>query len=465
MQLGSEDRRPRRAVPLLVILLVVGSLGLGGLALWRVGPPPAIDIRPERPAIGKKTPISIAVREPTRGLGTVTVELVQGDAVHKLAEQTFAPRVFWKFWGPRTAETTLRVEPGRDSLPDLRSGDAIVRVTATRASTWLKHPGPVVVEKKLAVRLQPPTLQVMSNRTYVAQGGSEAVVYRVGDGAEKDGVRAGNWFFRGFPLPGGDTHVHFALFAVPYDLADASGVRLVAEDDAGNEGQTTFIEQFTPKPFGTDTIKLEDTFLARVVPAIMSETPSLKDLGNPLDNYLQINGALRKANNQTLRELAATSRPEFLWRETFLPLPNGQVMSHFADRRTYEYQGKAVDHQDHLGFDLASVQHAPVPAGNRGVVVLARFHGIYGNTVVIDHGFGLMSLYAHLSSIAVSEGQTVERGTIVGASGATGLAGGDHLHYTTLLQGLPVNPVEWWDAHWIQDRLKTKLGAALPFGQ
>jgi len=465
MQLGVEDRRPRRALPNLVILLVVGLLGLGGLALWRVGPPPAIDIRPSRPAIGRKTPIAIEVREPVRGLGRITVELVQGGSVHRLVEQTFAPRPFWAFWGPRTAQASLNVEPGRDALPDLRSGDAVVRVTATRASTWFKHPDPVVVEMKLMVRLQPPTLQVMSNRTYVTQGGSEAVVYRVSDGALRDGVRAGDWFFRGFPLPGGDAHVHFALFAVPYDMADASGVRLVAEDDAGNEGQATFIERFTPRPFGTDTIKLEDAFLQRVVPAILSETPSLKDLGNLLDNYLQINGGLRRVNNQALRELAAKSRPEFLWRDSFLPLPNGKVMSHFADRRTYEYQGRIVDHQDHLGYDLASVQHAPVPAGNHGVVVLARFHGIYGNTVVIDHGYGLMSLYAHLSSIAVAEGQTVERGTVVGASGATGLAGGDHLHYTTLLQGLPVNPVEWWDPHWIQDRLKTKLGPALPFAR
>lgn len=464
MQLGSEDRRPRRALPTLVILLVLVALVLGGLALWRVGPPPAVDVRAERPAIGRRTPIAIDVREPVRGVGTVTVELVQGEAVHRLAEKSAAPRPFWAFWGARTPRLGLRVEPGRDTIPELRAGEAIVRVTATRASTWLQHPDPVVVETRLPVRLQPPALQVLSNRTYVAQGGSEAVVYRVGDGATRDGVRAGDWFFRGYPLPGADAHVHFALFAIPYDLADASGVRLIAEDDAGNEGQTTFIERFTPRPFGTDTIHLEDAFLNRVVPAILAETPSLEDLGNPLDNYLQINGALRRANNLTLRELATSSKPEFLWREAFLPLPNGKVMSHFADRRTYEYQGRPVDHQDHLGFDLASVQHAPVPAGNRGVVVLARFHGIYGNTVVIDHGFGLMSLYAHLSSIAVGEGQTVERGAIVGVSGATGLAGGDHLHYTTLLQGLPVNPVEWWDAHWIQDRLKGKLGPALPFG-
>ena len=95
--------------------------------------------------------------------------------------------------------------------------------------------------------------------------------------------------------------------------------------------------------------------------------------------------------------------------------------------------------------------------------MLARYLGIYGNAVVIDHGFGLQSLYGHLSSIDVEEGQTVTRGEAVGRSGATGLAGGDHLHFSMLLQGLPVDPREWWDGHWIHDRLKLKLGDALPF--
>jgi murein DD-endopeptidase MepM/ murein hydrolase activator NlpD len=83
--------------------------------------------------------------------------------------------------------------------------------------------------------------------------------------------------------------------------------------------------------------------------------------------------------------------------------------------------------------------------------------------VVIDHGYGLMSLYGHLSSIGVQPGQMVERNQEIGRSGETGLAGGDHLHFTLLLQGLPVHPVEWWDAHWIRDRIVRKLGAALPF--
>jgi murein DD-endopeptidase MepM/ murein hydrolase activator NlpD len=138
-------------------------------------------------------------------------------------------------------------------------------------------------------------------------------------------------------------------------------------------------------------------------------------------------------------------------------------MSDFAARRRYMYEGREVDVQDHLGFDLASTAMAPIQSANDGVVVLARYLGIYGNAVVVDHGYGLMSLYGHLSSIAVEEGQSVERGQELGRSGATGLAGGDHLHFSMMLQGMPVDPREWWDSHWIHDRLKLKLGAALPF--
>ena len=79
----------------------------------------------------------------------------------------------------------------------------------------------------------------------------------------------------------------------------------------------------------------------------------------------------------------------------------------------------------------------------------ASWLGIYGNCVIIDHGMGVQSLYGHLSSFDVKVGDTVTRGQIVGRSGMTGLAGGDHLHFTMLVGGRMVNPVEWWDPHWI----------------
>ena len=80
-------------------------------------------------------------------------------------------------------------------------------------------------------------------------------------------------------------------------------------------------------------------------------------------------------------------------------------MATFADRRTYLYGGKVVDQQDHLGFDLASVGSAPpCPPPTTAWWCSADYFGIYGNTVVVDHGYGLMSLYAHLSSIDVQAG-------------------------------------------------------------
>ena len=124
------------------------------------------------------------------------------------------------------------------------------------------------------------------------------------------------------------------------------------------------------------------------------------------------------------------------------------------------YQGKEVDQQVHLGFDLAVTANVPVAAAQRGVVVHADYLGIYGNCVVIDHGLGVQSLYGHLSTTDIKEGDLVEKGQQLGRTGTTGLAGGDHLHFTMLVNGVAVNPVEWWDPHWMEDRVFRKIREA-----
>ncbi len=447
---------------LLVISLVV--LGLLAVLAFRIGPPPAVKISSSLPAIGRRTTIRARVEEPVRGLSRVKLELVQGEQAQVLAEKSYPYRGALAFWGAFTPRDELNVEVGRDTFSGLRSGEATVRVTADRAVSWFRQPAPVVEQISLPVRLSPPSLQITSSQVYVAQGGCEVVVYSVGDSCIRDGVRVGDWWFPGYPLPGGGKQARFAFFGVPYD-SDDSGVRLVAADDAGNEAEASFIEKFFPKPFKKDSIEVTDKFLAKVVPEILSQSPEIQDKKDLLENYLAINGELRRKNAATLKELGKQSRSEFLWKSSFLPLTNAKVMSAFADRRTYSFGGKEIDHQDHLGFDLAVTLRTPVPAANDGVVLLAKYFGIYGNTVVIDHGFGLMSLYGHLATMSVNPGQNVKRGETVGLTGQTGLAGGDHLHYTMLIQGLPVNPVEWWDSHWIRDRIARKLGPALPFSE
>jgi len=459
MARGSFGRSFKR----LLIFVGIVAVIFAGLAAFRSGPPPKVTIASEIPGIGKRTPVTVKVEEPRRGLAGFRVELVQGDRVEVLAEHHFLPLEAWEFWGQRQASDELTVDVGSETVKGLREGEASIRVVARRAGALLRRPDPVVETLTLPVRLKPPTLEVVSHNTYVDQGGCEAVVYRVGPTAVRDGVEAGKWWFPGFPLPGGDAQERFALFAVPYDVSQPTGIRLVASDDVRNESRASFIDRFRERPFKTDTIALSDDFIERVVPAILDQSPELSSSGDALKDFLTVNGDLRRRNAATLVELAQRSKPEFLWRQPFLPMRNAQVMSAFADRRTYVYDGRAVDQQDHLGFDLASTARAEIQAANDGVVMLARYFGIYGNTVVLDHGYGLLTLYGHLSTIDVEEGQSVARGDAVGRSGATGLAGGDHLHFTILLQGLPVNPAEWWDEHWIKDRLDLKLAAALPF--
>ena len=447
---------------LLVLVPVVG-LALAIRGAFRAGPAPEIFIAPGAKAIGARTAVTITAAEPTRGLSAVKVEFIQGERRETLADKTYTPVSAWAFWGSKTERDEIKIALGREVQKNLKQVPATIRVTAARAGSWLRDPGDEVEELVLPVRLTPPSLAVVSTFTYVSQGGCEAVVYRVGETSVKDGVRAGTWFFPGFPLPGGGPQDRFVLFAVPYDVGDASQVKLIAEDDVGNATSTSMIDKFFPRPLRRDTIPLDDAYLDKVVPSILSQTPELTDKGDLLENYLQINRDLRKTDNAQLVALAAKSEPQFLWTRPFQPMGSTKVMAHFADRRSYVYRGRTVDQQDHLGLDMAGVARAPVPASNDGIVVLARFFGIYGNAVVVDHGYGLMSLYGHLSAIDVKEGQKVTRGQSLGRTGATGLAGGDHLHFAILLHGLPVSPVEWWDAHWLTDRIERKLGPAFPF--
>jgi murein DD-endopeptidase MepM/ murein hydrolase activator NlpD len=444
-----------------LLILVLLAVVVGLFAVFYTGATPKLHVQSKLKGIGRRTPIQIRIDDPQR-VSKVKVELVQGTEVKTVKEQDLTPRSAWAFGSVTPLDMT--VEVGRETVQGLRSGEATVRVTAERAGSVVRTPDPVVSEIKMPVRLAPPTLGLLSNFHYVNQGGSEVVVYRVSEGAVQDGVQAGSWFFPSFPMPGSaDKQQRFCLFAVPYDLGDPGQVHLVAVDDVGNRNEVSFIDKFTPRPIHTDTIQVDDPYMNRVVPEIMSQSPEVADKGSLLDNYIEINRNLRKKNAQTLKDLAKKSEQRFLWTQTFLPWINSKITAAFADRRTYVYNGRSIDQEDHLGYDMAATEHAPITASNSGKVVLAHFFGIYGNAVVIDHGYGLMSLYGHMSSIGVQEGQNVQRGQEIGRSGRTGLAGGDHLHFTLLLQGLPVTPVEWWDPHWIQDRVARKLGPALPF--
>ncbi len=447
--------RPRRYVAAGGVVLAVPVVAV----LWlRVGPSPSVTIAADLPGIGPRTTVTSVARASGRGLGSIRVDVVQGGEALLLEERRHEPPGVWSFGGEAVREANVQVEVGSESVPTLVEGDAIVRVTVERPGTFLRRPSPAIVELTLPVSLEPPGIESVAVGATPTQAGSGVVRYVVGETATASGVLVDGYWFRGYPLPGGGPLDRFALFGAPYLLADASAFRLVARDELGNESTRFFLSDLEPSPLRTSTIRLDGAFMARVTSAIMAETPELEDRGSVLENYLMLNGELRQINAAQLIQLAEGSAPRQLWSGPFRQMRNTTVTDRFATRREYLYEGRVVDTQDHLGFDLASRVQDDVPAANAGVVVLAEYFGIYGNTVVVDHGYGLQTLYSHLSRVDVEVGDEVAPGELLGLTGQTGLAGGDHLHFAILLGGLPVNPLEWFDARWIRDH----IGSILP---
>jgi murein DD-endopeptidase MepM/ murein hydrolase activator NlpD len=440
---------------LILLVLVVAALAASA---FRTGTVPELRFEPAPSVLGRATPVTVEMGSSSRGARELVVTIRQGDREHELLRESFDVRPVWAWGNAMPGGTfTATVQP-RDQ--GFEEGPAMLQAIVDPAGTWLFRPTGEPVRLEVPIVLTPPRLALAEGEVAVAQGGAEVVRYAVGPRAVRHGVRVEEIEFPGHALPG--TEDCFAFFGIPYDKGDPKDVFVFAEDQVGNRVEVSFVDRFRRRPPTRDTIRLSESAVSKLVPRIMARVPSLRDRGSLIDNYVQINADLRSQLAERLLSIGRDTEPSFQWTQPFVQMP-AQVVSTFADRRTYRYQGQTIDHQTHLGFDLASVAKAPVPAANRGRVVMAEYFGIYGNTIIIDHGYGLMTLYAHLSQFGVGVGDRVERGQIIGRTGSTGLALGDHLHFTTLLYGHPVNPLEWWDGHWIQDRIASKLAPAFEF--
>ena len=459
------------------LALVVIAAGSAAVAWFLAGrePGPVIEVKSPAKFLGQAGSLELFVDAPAGRLTRVTATLAQNgqelpvftlDSVSGAGEGATADAAAQV--KQASSDRLWVIRPlGKQAQPTLVAGPATLTVTAGRPVLFGLREAVTTVTRDLQVRLEPPQVGIVSLHHFLNLGGSEFVVLRASPADVQAGVRVGGLSFSAFPGSAvglTDPALRVAFFALPYDQDAATPVTVFARDEAGNEATARMDRQPFPKRFQRSRIPLDTAFLERVVPAIAANTPSLglaagagTDL---LPGFLIINRDLRQANNQAIAALAAKTAPEMGWQEAFTQLGNTQVESRFADHRTYFFDGKEVDQQTHLGFDLASTQQAPVTAANRGLVVHAAYLGIYGNCIVVDHGLGVQSLYAHLSSMDVKEGDRVDKGQTLGRSGTTGLAGGDHLHFTMLVGGVQVNPVEWWDPHWMEDRVFRKIREA-----
>jgi murein DD-endopeptidase MepM/ murein hydrolase activator NlpD len=402
---------------------------------------PILDLPLPVASIGQATPITVHVRDP-RGVRKASAFVEQNGAqfqVWELAQPSRDPDSTWSF------------VVGVKTTPQLRDGSAKLTIEATSYDLLRKT---AHLERDITVVTQPPTVSVDSEQHYLYLGMADLATFNVAGSWTTAGVRVGDETFRAWPMPGGKPGL-FSLFAFAWNMPAGTIPKVFAANGAGNDVTSPITVVFPKKEqpkYTVHDLQVSDAFMQKVVGEL-----DPNGSGDPVTRFVRINTEMRRANNKTLSDLRLKTADKFLFSQPFARQSHSQAEASFADLRNYIYQGKKIDQQVHLGYDLAVTQYVGVEASNDGRVVYAAPLGIYGNCIVVDHGYGLQTIYGHLSHIEVHEGDVVKRGQVMGQSGMTGMAGGDHIHFAMQLDGVQIDPKEWWDSHWIRDHVARRV--------
>jgi murein DD-endopeptidase MepM/ murein hydrolase activator NlpD len=431
-----------RFILLIVVLLIVAV----PVTFYFLSSGTAIVVAPQVKAIGDSTPVHVVLNNP-HGVRNVKAILEQDGKSYPIVGPQEAAHRFRFFKNAKPVSLTLNV--GRASAPALHDGKA--KLTVEAQSNDMRGQTDAV-SYDIEVITRPPHVVADGVQHYVDQAGCGLVVFTPSGYVSDSGVTVGPYTFRSYPMPN-HAGERFSLFAYPWDLPLGISPVVFASNPAGVKATAPFYVKLFPKKFHKSTIVLTDAFMQKVVSDI---DPENKVPGDLLARFIYLNREMRKQNSKTLYDLRLKTEEAILWKGPFVRPPTKNE-AFFADHRTYTYNGKEVDQETHLGFDLADRKHMPIVAPNSGKVIYADRLGIYGNCLVVDHGYGLQTIYGHMSRFDVKVGDRVEKGQKLGLSGETGMAGGDHLHFSMQVDGVQVNPIEWWDEHWIKDRVLSKM--------
>ncbi|HEX5130320.1 MAG TPA: M23 family metallopeptidase [Usitatibacter sp.] len=431
---------------LFLLILLAAAAGAWYLKPRFESEPPQVALSPDTDVLNATTGVDIVVTDPGSGLRYVSAIVVMGGVEHSLVREEYARPVREK-----------RIPLATARIPGLKEGPVTIRIHARDDSFSHAFKGnETLVEKQLTVDVSPPVVELVADDRYVNFGGVGALVYKASEDTVKSGVKVGERFFPGFKgVVKGHPEQYFAFFAHPYDAPADARPSLIATDKAGNTKEMRLAYELKGHKYRKSTIALSDAFLENKVAPLLTDVAARQ--AGPKEMFVAVNKKVRKENEDKIAAVTSKATPKPLWTGAFSQLSNSKVEANFADQRTYTFKGETLDTAYHLGYDLSVTKHYPVEVANAGTVAFTGDLGLYGNTVIVDHGLGLFTLYGHLSSIDVKQGDAVEKRQVIGKTGETGFAGGDHLHYGVYLDGVAVLPVEWWDAKWINDNVAPKL--------
>ncbi|MDR2050577.1 MAG: M23 family metallopeptidase [Deltaproteobacteria bacterium] len=424
-----------------VLILLASMLGVSSL-LFSDKESPFINLQiPERVAPGQ--PMRAVVGDKRPGLRSLFVSVSRPGAhpevlILDLKGNDYEKTVQFCLQDDENAESqaVIRIEAVDKSLNNLFRGNTSIRVQ------------PVYLDNLS------PSAEFEIPASPLVRGGSAFIRFNASEDLGAAFLAAGPL---AFPLYSIGPRRYQSLVTMPVDVEPSSfNLYLALADLVGNSARLSVPLQKEDKQFNEDSILLTSKFLQGKVKEFSGLVPGEKDV---LTLFLRINNEERIKNYKEIQRLCQDTSTEPLWEGPFIHLPRSTRRSNFADQRRYMLNDVTVDRQIHLGLDYSSTPKAEIPAANHGRVIFAGYLGIHGNMVLIDHGHSLHSLYSHLSSFRVGVGETVRKGQIIGITGTSGIAVGEHLHFEILVNGISVNPDEWADPEWIS---KTALKGADP---
>lgn len=442
----SKSNNGRKVILTVIALLMIGA-GVAGYILFE-SEPPQLSVNQQVIFLGERVELPVNAADHGSGLSLVMMEIEQNDLRKQLFHRTFQRKAWFSQAGPTKFKEKAVIDISKTEFKD---GEATLIITARDFSlAGMLKGNETVMEIAVEIDIKAPRVSIEHAQRNIRQGGTGIVIYTVSEPVPIHGVQLDDFFFPGFPISQGGNRF-IAYIALPWDSDRPQVSEVVARDRAGNRGKRTFKINLRKIRYQDDNMYVTDSFLNQKLPEFEERFPELS--GSPLEKYLFINREIRRRNAATVMEVCQNPIPERLWEDRFMRMA-GANKAGFGDQRTYYYNGKVIDHQVHLGVDLASTKNAPVGAANTGKVIFAEYLGIYGYTVIIDHGQGVFSLYSHLSRIDTEVNTMLNKNDLLGHTGISGMTGGDHLHFSMIIHGVFVTHLEWWDQSWLNTNIK-----------
>jgi len=303
----------------------------------------------------------------------------------------------------------------------------------------------------ISVDFKPPEISNIESDGYVYLGGVGYIRLQSSLDVAKLYLDNGNGdLFYPISNKKNDVIEHLIFFTCSNKPCNQNRVKIYAEDFAKNS-TVVFkkIRTIKNKKWPKYLIKIDrENFTDKYNEILNSNIQTINK-----NDFLRINKVERALNESKIKKLTTNISLEKYFKGQFNQLANSKVSSYFSEERSYYFsdsKDEIIDIQLHWGYDLSSTRNADVfPINSGKVVYVDNSLGIYGSVVIIDHGLGFYSLYSHLNNIYVKKDEIVNKNTLIGLTGTTGMAFGDHLHLGIYLQGVPVDPVEFWDRKYI----------------